>query len=152
MWKPCVGPAILLVAGVLVQACGSTPTQTPKGGTELPGPETLALATALQREGASVALAEIMPSSSHPYFSTPAARYVVNGESLYFFEYATEGSAQAEASRIAPDGASVATSQVSWVSDPHFYRNGSVVALYVGTQASTLTLLREVLGPQIAGK
>jgi hypothetical protein len=151
MWRPCVRPAVLLVAGVLVQACGSTPTEAPKG-TELPGPETQALATALEREGASVALAEAMPASAHPYFSTPAARYVVNGESLYFFEYATVGSAQAEASRIAPDGASVGTSQVSWVSDPHFYRDGPVVALYVGRQASTLSLLQKVLGRQIAGK
>jgi hypothetical protein len=142
---------VVLLAGVLVASCGSTPTETPKG-TELPGPETQALATTLQREGASVALAEVMPSSSHPYFSTPAARYVVNGESLYFFEYATDGNAEAEASRIAPDGASVGMSQVSWVSDPHFYRSGPVVALYVGRQPSMLGLLQKVLGQQIAGK
>jgi hypothetical protein len=145
------GAAVVLVAGVLVQACSSTPTETPRG-TELPGTETKALATALEREGASVALAEVMPSSAHPYFSTPAARYEVNGESVYFFEYATEGDAQAEASRIAPDGATVATSQVSWVSDPHLYRSGRVVALYVGRQAPTLGLLQKVLGRQIAGK
>ena len=89
---------------------------------------------------------------SHPYFSTPAARYVMNDESVYFFEYPTDGNATAEAARIAPDGASVATSQVSWVSDPHFYRSRRVVALYVGRQPSTLRLLHEVLGPQIAGK
>ena len=141
----------LLLAGVLAQACGSTPTETPKG-TELPGPETTALATALQREGASVALAEVMPASAHPYFSTPAARYVVNGESVSFFEYGTAGDADTEASRIAPDGSSVGTTQVSWVSDPHFYRTGRVVALYVGRQPSTLALLQKVLGQQIAGK
>jgi hypothetical protein len=141
----------VLLIGVLVQSCGSTPTATPKG-TELPGPETRALATALEREGASVALAEIMASASHPYFSTPAARYVVNGESLYFFEYPSEGNAEAEAGRVAPDGSSVATTQVSWVSDPHFYRSGPVVALYVGKQTSTLSLLQSVLGRQIAGK
>ncbi len=144
-------PAVVLLAGVLIQACGSTPTETP-GGPELPGPETAALATALEREGASVALAEVMPTSAHPYFSTPAARYTVDGESLYAFEYATESNAATEASRIAPDGASVGTTQVSWVSDPHFYRSGRVVALYVGDQPSMLGLLRKVLGQQIAGK
>ena len=91
------------LAGVLAQACGSTPVGVPKG-TELPGPETLALAATLGREGASVARAEVMPTSAHPYFSTPAVRYVVNGESLYLFEYATEGDAEsaASASRTAP--------------------------------------------------
>jgi hypothetical protein len=109
-------PSVVLLAGVLVQACASTPTETPNA-TELPGTETKALAAALEREGASVALAEVMPASAHPYFSTRAARYVVNGESLHFFEYATEGSAQVEAGRIAPDGATVGASQVDWVSD-----------------------------------
>ncbi len=151
MSRPCFGPAVLYLAGVLVQACGSTPTEAPKAA-QVPGPQTLTLATALQREGASVALAEVMPASSHPYFSAPAARYVVNEENVYFFEYGTNGNAQSEASRIAPDGATVGMSQVSWVSDPHFYRNESVVALYVGRQASTLALLQKVLGPQIAGK
>jgi hypothetical protein len=151
MRRSCFGAAIVLAAAVLVQACGSTPTEVPNG-TELPGPATQALATALEREGSSVALAEVMPSSSHPCFSTPAARYVVNGENLYFFEYASDGSAEADAARIGPDGATVGTSQVSWVSDPHFYRNGAVVALYVGRQASTLALLQKVLGQQIAGK
>ena len=143
--------AALLLAGVLAQACGSTPTETPKGA-DLPGPETTALVTALEHEGASVALAEAMPASAHPYFSTPAARYAVNGESVYFFEYGTEGDADSEATRIAPDGASVGTTQVFWVSDPHFYRTGRVVALYVGRQTSMLGLLQNVLGQQIAGK
>lgn len=151
MSESCYGPAAVLLAGMLLQACGNTPVGVPKE-TELPGPETLALAATLEREGASVALAEVMPASAHPYFSTPAARYVVNGESLYAFEYPTEGAAEAEASRIAPDGASVGTTQVSWVSDPHFYRSGRVVALYVGKQPSMLGLLDKVLGPQVAGR
>ena len=150
MPKSLLGAVVLLVAGMLVQACGSAPTETPEGAGR-PGPETQALAMALQREGASVELAEIMPSSSHPYFSTPAARYAVNGESLYFFEYATEDDAGGEAGGIAPDGASIGMSQVSWVADPHFYRSGGVIALYVGRQSATLALLEKVLGQQIAG-
>ncbi len=143
--------AALLLAAALVPACGSTPVEVPRG-TELPGPDTVALAAALERAGASVGLAEVMPTSAHPYFPTPAARYVVNGESLYMFEYPSEGTAEAEASRIAPDGASVGMSQVSWISDPHFYRSGRVVALYVGRQPSMLGLLQSVLGRQIAGR
>jgi hypothetical protein len=145
------GRAVVLLVGVLSQACGTTPVEIPKG-TELPGPEAAALATSLQREGASVALGEVMPTSAHPYFSVPAVRYVVNGENLYAFEYPNESSATVEARRIAPDGASVGTTQVSWVSDPHFYCSGRVIALYVGRQSSMLDLLPRVLGQQIAGK
>ena len=107
---------------------------------------------ALEREGASVAFAEVMSTSAHPYFRMPAARYVVNAENLYAFEYETESGAAAEGGRIAPDGASVGTTQISWASDPHFYRTGRVVVLYVGRQSSTLGLLQRMLGQQIAGR
>jgi hypothetical protein len=151
MSRSLLGPAVVLLVGVGLLACGSTPVEVAEG-TELPGPETEALAAALEREGASVALAEVVPTSAHPYFSAPAARYLVNGESLYFFEYASEANADAEAGRIAPDGASVGTTQVSWASDPHFCRSGRVVALYVGRQPPMLDLLQRVLGQQVAGK
>ncbi len=151
MWRTYGACPMVLLASVLTQACGSTPPEPPKGS-EVPGTETIALATTLEREGASVTFAEVMSMSAHPYFRMPAARYVVNGENLYAFEYETESAAATEASRIAPDGASVGTTQISWVSDPHFYRAGRVVVLYVGRQSSTLGLLQRVLGQQIAGR
>jgi hypothetical protein len=140
-----------LVLGVVfhMPACGSTPP-TVAPGAQVPGPETVALATTLGQQGA-LAFVEVMPPSAHPYFRVPAARYLLNGESLYAFEYASANEATADAGRIAPDGSSVGMTQISWTSEPHFYRSGAVIVLYVGKQADTLALLQRVLGQQIAG-
>jgi hypothetical protein len=140
-----------LVLGVVfhIQACGSTPP-TVAPGTQVPGPETVALATILGQQSA-LAFVEVMRSSAHPYFRVPAARYLLNGESLYAFEYASANEAVADAGRIALDGYSVGMTQISWISEPHFYRSGAVIVLYVGKQADTLALLQRVLGQQIAG-
>jgi hypothetical protein len=132
-----------------VLACGSTPP-TVAPGTQVPGPETVALAATFGQQG-TLAFVEVMPSSAHPYFRVPAARYLLNGESLYAFEYASATEAAADAGRIAADGYSIGTTHISWVSDPHFYRSRAVIVLYVGRQADTLALLQRILGQQIAG-
>jgi len=92
-----------------------------------------------------------MPTSAHPYFGVPAARYFLNGENVYAFEYSLATEAAVEAGRISPDGFSIGNTQVSWISEPHFYRSGSVIVLYVGTREDTVALLASVIGPQIAG-
>jgi hypothetical protein len=141
--------SFVLGAVLPVLACGSTaPTVAP--GTQVPGPETVALATTLGEQGV-LAFVEVMPSSAHPYFRVPAARYLLNGESLYAFEYGSATEARADAGRIAPDGYSIGMTQISWTSDPHFYRSGAVIVLYVGKHADTQALLQRVLGQQIAG-
>lgn len=142
--------AALALPALLMQGCASRPpTEAP--GTQIPGPETVALTAALAQRGGSITFAEVLPTSAYPYFRMPAARYLLNGESLYAFEYGSASEAAEEAGRIAPNGASVGTTQISWISDPHFYRAGPVIALYVGKQSSTLDLLQSVLGQQIAG-
>lgn len=145
----CVKRSLVLGAVLHVLACGSTPP-TLAPGTQVPGPETIALAATLGQQG-PLTFMEVMPSSAHPYFRVPAARYLLNGESLYAFEYASAAEATADAGRIAPDGYSIGVTQISWISEPHFYRSGAVVVLYVGKQADTLALLQRVLGQQIAG-
>jgi hypothetical protein len=141
---------VVVLAVLLKQGCArSAPTVA--RGTEIPGPETVALVAVLAQGGGSISFVEVLPTSAHPYFRMPAARYVLNAESLYAFEYPSASEASREAGRIAPNGASVGATQISWMSDPHFYRAGSVIVLYLGAQASTLDLLRSVLGQQIAG-
>ena len=39
----------------------------------------------------------------------------------------------------------------AWVSTPHFYRSGEIIAVYVGTSQELPSLLESVLGPQFAG-
>jgi hypothetical protein len=57
-----------------------------------------------------------------------------------------------ESSQIAPDGSSNATTMITWVDDPHFYKAGGIIALYVGSDDAVLSLLESVLGPQYAGR
>ena len=132
-------------------ACTDTPV-TPSGEQATSANQTSGILAALGREGATVSFAEVMPAASHPYFGVRAVRYLVNGESLQIFEHATEAEATAAAARISRDGTTIGTAHVDWISAPHFYRSGRVIALYVGTQTSMLDLLRRVLGTQIAGR
>ena len=41
--------------------------------------------------------------------------------------------------------------EISWVSPPHFYRNGTVIVLYVGENPVLLSDLQTILGPPFAG-
>ncbi len=67
------------------------------------------------------------------------------------FEYENAAAAQEEAARVSPDGSSVGTTIITWVSTPHFYRSGENIVVYVGTSRELLSLLDSVLGPQFAG-
>jgi len=153
-----LGRLALLVVAAGACACGSSPG-TPRdpavSGPEvlsLPGPETVQLVAALQRQGATAELAEIMPESSMPFFSTRAARVLVNAASVHVFEYATVSEADAEAARVSADGGTVGATQVFWVSAPHFFRGNRLIVLYVGTDDRIIQMLASLLGPQFAGR
>ena len=75
----------------------------------------------------------------------------VNGVEVQTFEYPNDAAAEAEAATVAPDGGSIGTTMVTWVETPHFFRQGRVIALYVGEDAGITALLESVLGPQFAG-
>jgi hypothetical protein len=107
---------------------------------------------ALPGSGVTVQFAEILPQSSTPYFSVPAARLLVNGASVQVYEYATVSDADADAARISKDGGSIATTLIHWISTPHFFRGNRIIVLYVGTDAELLRALQGLLGPQFAGR
>jgi hypothetical protein len=142
---------LVIALALLISGCADTPV-APSGGQATSATQTSDILGALRREGATVSFAEVMPAASHPYFGVRAVRYIVNGESLQIFEHATEAAATAATGRISRDGTTIGTTHVDWISDPHFYRSGLVIALYVGRQTSTLDLLRKVLGAQVAGR
>lgn len=86
-----------------------------------------------------------------PFF-TPKAGVVRIGESgeAQIYEYATEQQAAAEAARVNSDG-SIGTSMPMWIAPPHFFRNGPLIVLYLGSDNNVLRTLRELLGDQFAG-
>ena len=70
------------------------------------------------------------------------------------FDYPDRDSAVAAAELIADDGSTVegiTDSPINWPGTPHFFRKGRLIVLYVGDDRPTADLLKQILGPQIAG-
>jgi len=86
-----------------------------------------------------------------PFFSVQARIVRFNGSDLQVFEYPSEAAADADVRRVAPDGTSVGTSMITWMATPHFFKAGRFTVLYVGDDATTLTMLEAALGGQFAG-
>jgi len=88
---------------------------------------------------------------SQPFFSVSGQILAVEGEDVQVFRYATAAAARREAGRVSPDGSSVGTSTMSWMSTPHFFRKDNLIVIYVGDNAAVLRALAAVLGAQFAG-
>jgi hypothetical protein len=149
--------AIGVVAlAILAAACGGN---APAGGdspaaapAELASrPQTVSLIVRLQAAGLQPRFVELMESRSYPFVSVRAVRLEVESENVYTFEFATTAAAEAEARGISPDGHEVGSSQVRWLSDPHFYRSDRMIVLYVGQSERIRGALAEAVGPQFAG-
>lgn len=136
----------LLLVSIMVVACGAQPpTSGSQGGAST---DSASLADKLRAAGAAV---ETGDEISQPFFSITGKVIKVNGQEIQVFEYGDAEAAKAEAALVSPEGTSVGTTMVSWVSSPHFYRADKMIVLYVGEEASILTLLEGALGPQFAG-
>ena len=76
----------------------------------------------------------------------------VHSEDVQVFQYANAAAAEAEAAPISRDGMTVGTRKIFWVGQPHFYKQGRLLVLYVGSNDKALKTLAAVLGPQFAGQ
>ena len=87
-----------------------------------------------------------------PFF-TPKARIIRIGTTgeAQVYEYATEEQATADAAEVKPDG-SIGTSMPRWIAPPHFFRRGTLLVLYFGSDETTLRTLRGFLGNEFAGQ
>ena len=88
---------------------------------------------------------------SQPFFTAKGQELKVNNESVQVFEYANAAAAEREAKEVSPNGSSVGTNMMSWLSTPHFYRKGNLIVIYVGTDAKVMGALQAALGAQFAG-
>ncbi len=68
-------------------------------------------------------------------------------------ELGTDGvkAAAEDASQIDANG-NPKTMRILWIAPPHFFRKERVIVIYVGSDANTVALLTDLLGPQFAGK
>jgi hypothetical protein len=87
------------------------------------------------------------------FFSVPARQVRVNAEQIRAFEYPSAEAAAAEARLISEDGQPSPTARITWVSTPRFYRQGSMIVLYVGCSTEILQALEATLGaPIVVGR
>ncbi|MCE2503660.1 MAG: hypothetical protein J4G05_06350 [Chlorobi bacterium] len=95
--------------------------------------------------------AEIGPLVEKSYFDMPARGLKINGSPVLFLEFDGNKDVEEFIEKIAPDGSTIDGKSLNESSPSHYYRQGKVVALYLGKKESTLEILEIVLGQQIAG-
>ncbi len=132
----------------------STPVLgTPAAGERDQGRELADLAAALEAQGVRVRIRDGVPQPFLNAEATAALR--LRGGDLrrpvevLVYLYADADTAAADAAMIGPDG-QPATSRITWVEPPHFYRQGTLIVLYLGTDEAVLGLLAELLGEPFA--
>lgn len=141
---------IATALGVLALATSAC-DQAPNEPTRLSATDQFA--AALRAQGLSVRIEGALPSWTTPYFSPQATQLAapiseVHGPArILLFEYEREADAVAEAANVRPDGQPSRTALITWVATPRFYRQGRLIALYVGCDARILGALQNVAGP-----
>ena len=104
--------------------------------------------TALEAAGATVELGEPI---SQPFFGVEGNIIKVNETDVQVFEYEGVEEMELDSSQITSDGSSSATTVITWIDTPHFYKSGRLIVLYVGRNEAILSLLESALGPPFAG-
>ena len=104
---------------------------------------------ALRQQGVSVSVAGQIPPDVNRFFSVPAHQIRVNDGQVNAFVYASEQDAAREAAAISGDGEPSPTVRVTWVSTPRFYREGSLIVLYVGCTPEIIQALQTAVGAPI---
>jgi hypothetical protein len=88
--------------------------------------------------------------NNNGYFTVSSHEILVNAARVKAFEYPTAARADQDAALISPDGQPNPRAAISWISTPHFYKQGRLIVLYVGCTATITRALEECLGPAIA--
>jgi hypothetical protein len=107
------------------------------------------LMAALQSAGMTV---ESAGAVSQPVFSVPGQSVMVNGQEAQVYVFDTPEATDSAATQVAPDGSTVGTTTPTWTSDPHFFKAGRLLVVYVGTDQKILDILSGAFGPQFAGR
>ena len=141
---------LAIVLSIILSACGKAPAVSASNASPEPGvvEDQESLVAALKEAGATVEMGDPI---SQPFFSVDGNIIKVNGADVQVFEYESSESMELEWSQIAPDGSSSATTMITWIDTPHFYKAGKIVVLYIGSDATVLDLLNGALGAQFAG-
>ncbi len=107
------------------------------------------LLSRLSTEGAALERGEEI---TQPFFSVTAKTAIVNGDDIQVFQYLSEKTVNEEAEAVSATGSTIGPNMVSWIKPPHFYKSGHIIVIYLGSNADTMNLLEDILGPQFAGQ
>lgn len=90
--------------------------------------------------------------AEQPFLSVEGRMLHVGGEDVQVFQYPHAAAADAQAALVSPDGGTVGTSKPRWIGEPHFYKRGRLLVLYLGNDTTVLDALGAALGRQFAGR
>jgi len=107
------------------------------------------LMAALQAAGMTV---ESAGAVSQPLFSVPGQSVKVNGQELQVYVFDTPEAMESAAAQVSADASTVGTSTPTWASDPHLFKAGRLLVVFVGTDQKIIDILTGAFGPQFAGR
>lgn len=141
---------LLIMLVLLISACGGVPAANASNASPEPAAveDQAGFITALEAAGATVELGEPI---SQPLFGVEGNIIKVNETDVQVFEYEGVEEMELDSSQITSDGSSSATTVITWIDTPHFYKSGRLIVLYVGRNEAILSLLESALGPPFAG-
>ena len=144
----------LFVVVLLIAACApqAPATEAPATARAVEDQDSLLEALknkAIETEGAKVELGD---SVEQAFLNAQGQIIKVNDADVQVFEYESADALEADAAQISPDGGSTATTMITWMAPPHFFKSGRVLVLYVGDDSAVLDLLKSVLSEQFAGR
>lgn len=86
------------------------------------------------------------------FFTVPATVYQIRGGELQVYEFPNQEQAAREAATVSANGMRIGTSKVLWMAPPHFFCDGVLLVLYLGSDTQALDVLGAKIGPQFAGQ
>ncbi len=139
--------SLLTIMALTFLGCnGADSSTTSHGG---PAKDHVSLVDNLRANGLTV-----IPSGTifQPFFPIPGQILRVNDRDIQVYEFDSPSLAQTQLKKISSDGKSINDTLVSWVGPPHFFQNGKILVLYIGSEQSVQDTLSSMLGPQTAGE
>ena len=133
-----------MAAALSVLAAGSCYRPAPPGPT--PAGALTTWLEAVKQQGLTPTLAERIPPESNGFFTVPAQQVLLNDARVSAFAYPTDAAAAADAAQVSADGQPAPLSRIMWVSTPRFYRQGSLIVVYVGCATEIVRALDATLG------
>jgi hypothetical protein len=147
-----VGAVDTLAASTAVETAAAGAINTAEASTAVQTAVVQDLSTLMAALQASGLTVETGASVTQPFFTVQGQTLTINGQDVQVFAYDTAQARDADAAQISADASTIGNNMPSWTSDPHFYKLGNMILLYVGQDQKILDILSNVLGPQFAGR